>query len=129
MRLVVSYIVIHRRPPSSPHTDTLFPYTSLFRSIEAEASFEERPGLAAIAALDENDSGSFVAFRDDRRKAAGGFGPAKQQVDEEAAFETGHKVPPRRAAMGRWQRQSRSEERRVGKECVSTCRSRWSPYP
>src|SRR3546814_3098621 len=24
--------------------------------------------------------------------------------------------------------QYRSEERRVGKECVSTCRSRWSPY-
>src|SRR3546814_14797711 len=29
---------------------------------------------------------------------------------------TGHRPP--------W----RSEERRVGKECVSTCRSRWSPY-
>src|SRR3546814_3576481 len=27
-------------------------------------------------------------------------------------------------AIGR----DRSEERRVGKECVSTCRSRWSPY-
>src|SRR3546814_17230830 len=26
--------------------------------------------------------------------------------------------------IGLW----RSEERRVGKECVSTCRSRWSPY-
>src|SRR3546814_1045555 len=25
-------------------------------------------------------------------------------------------------------RRQRSEERRVGKECVSTCRSRWSPY-
>src|SRR3546814_2090999 len=25
-------------------------------------------------------------------------------------------------------RPPRSEERRVGKECVSTCRSRWSPY-
>src|SRR3546814_11788835 len=25
-------------------------------------------------------------------------------------------------------RASRSEERRVGKECVSTCRSRWGPY-
>src|SRR3546814_16070781 len=25
-------------------------------------------------------------------------------------------------------RRLRSEERRVGKECVSTCRSRWSPY-
>src|SRR3546814_18202646 len=26
------------------------------------------------------------------------------------------------------QASARSEERRVGKECVSTCRSRWSPY-
>ena len=25
-------------------------------------------------------------------------------------------------------RESRSEERRVGKECRTTCRSRWSPY-
>src|SRR6059058_3628298 len=25
-------------------------------------------------------------------------------------------------------RRKRSEERRVGKECVTTCRSRWSPY-
>src|SRR3546814_17418316 len=25
-------------------------------------------------------------------------------------------------------RRVRSEERRVGKECVSTCRSRWTPY-
>src|SRR3546814_8928458 len=38
-------------------------------------------------------------------------------------------VPPCGKAMTsgaspRW----RSEERRVGKECVSTCRSRWSPY-
>src|SRR3546814_20541113 len=28
----------------------------------------------------------------------------------------------------RYLRAVRSEERRVGKECVSTCRSRWSPY-
>src|SRR3546814_14068045 len=27
-----------------------------------------------------------------------------------------------------WAMNSRSEERRVGKECVRTCRSRWSPY-
>src|SRR3546814_18979357 len=27
-----------------------------------------------------------------------------------------------------FERNPRSEERRVGKECVSTCRSRWSPY-
>src|SRR3546814_6962149 len=41
-----------------------------------------------------------------------------------------------RCATGPWQRSTlslhgsalRSEERRVGKECVSTCRSRWSTY-
>src|SRR3546814_16896842 len=31
-------------------------------------------------------------------------------------------------AMHRVTPELRSEERRVGKECVSTCRSRWSPY-
>src|SRR3546814_7501442 len=33
------------------------------------------------------------------------------------------KPPNSKSRTGR-----RSEERRVGKECVSTCRSRWSPY-
>src|SRR3546814_14398831 len=37
-----------------------------------------------------------------------------------AQFDTG--APRQR------QHPARSEERRVGKECVSTCRSRWSPY-
>src|SRR3546814_15980033 len=32
------------------------------------------------------------------------------------------------AAMARCYAKRRSEERRVGKECVSTCRSRWSPH-
>src|SRR3546814_16680109 len=32
-------------------------------------------------------------------------------------------------AAGEYYLPDRSEERRVGKECVSTCRSRWSPYP
>src|SRR3546814_14992959 len=35
-------------------------------------------------------------------------------------------LPVRRADLADAGR--RSEERRVGKECVSTCRSRWSPY-
>src|SRR3546814_15619350 len=33
-----------------------------------------------------------------------------------------------RMTSGRLKMLLRSEERRVGKECVSTCRSRWSPY-
>src|SRR3546814_10480384 len=36
-------------------------------------------------------------------------------------------LPPVAGAM-RHRGGGRSEERRVGKECVSTCRSRWSPY-
>src|SRR3546814_5218856 len=32
------------------------------------------------------------------------------------------------ALLHELQMTGRSEERRVGKECVSTCRSRWSPY-
>src|SRR3546814_1121181 len=32
------------------------------------------------------------------------------------------------AKVGQAAASVRSEERRVGKECVSTCRSRWSPY-
>ena len=37
----------------------------------------------------------------------------------------------RAEALGYWRcspRTPRSEERRVGKECTATCRSRWSPY-
>src|SRR3546814_20959524 len=33
------------------------------------------------------------------------------------------------AALREESAKGRSEERRVGKECVSTCRSRWSTYP
>src|SRR3546814_7822166 len=45
----------------------------------------------------------------------------------EAAFRTAriYRIPD---GTGEIQRRTRSEERRVGKECVSTCRSRWSPY-
>src|SRR3546814_12029326 len=40
---------------------------------------------------------------------------------------SGHPMDPKVTAVNR-RRTQRSEERRVGKECVSTCRSRWSPY-
>src|SRR3546814_12684961 len=36
---------------------------------------------------------------------------------------------PRTPVIGGTVLDVRSEERRVGKECVRTCRSRWSPYP
>ena len=45
----------------------------------------------------------------------------EQSVEIVPIKTTGDKVQDRALA-------ARSEERRVGKECVSLCRSRWSPY-
>ena len=52
-----------------------------------------------------------------------------------AEIASGHHVPTILTAMflhGSWLHiignMMRSEERRVGKECTATCRSRWSPY-
>src|SRR3546814_7697345 len=39
-----------------------------------------------------------------------------------------HRFLPFHKPNSSWPLSVRSEERRVGKECVSTCRSRWSPY-
>src|SRR3546814_18234887 len=54
-------------------------------------------------------------------------------IGEALAVDTGRRFLAHREVAGavsnirRWARM-RSEERRVGKECVSPCRSRWSPY-
>src|SRR3546814_7350963 len=48
--------------------------------------------------------------------------PAKAGI--QSARRLAHPWVPAFAGMTK----GRSEERRVGKECVSTCRSRWSPY-
>src|SRR3546814_16399376 len=54
----------------------------------------------------------------------------REAVLEEAKAEFDADFPGRTRALPCDLRDAaRSEERRVGKECVSTCRSRWSPYP
>src|SRR3546814_14616219 len=53
-----------------------------------------------------------------RRKHQRTLGHARRHVGDDAQA----------AAAARQIGIDRSEERRVGKECVSTCRSRWSPY-
>src|SRR3546814_15789691 len=66
------------------------------------------------------------------RNDAGIAGRAGAQADNGAvALSSSWPASARRqaAAVRRgWPADQRSEERRVGKECVSTCRSRWSPY-
>src|SRR3546814_15189776 len=95
------------RPPRSTRTDTLFPYTTLFRSF---AELETLPDTRHVHCTGHLDSGERVVVS---------FGPehgALEQKQVELAMREAGDLFPR----------PRSEERRVGKECVSTCRSRWS---
>src|SRR3546814_14449329 len=104
-----------RRPPRSTRTDTLFPYTTLFRSESWSRRGRGRDppdrGLGPGGILSGGGTGhAWHGHRmgGDRRRL---YSPE----------------PPEIAGGGQpWPH--RSEERRVGKECVRTCRSRWSPY-
>src|SRR3546814_11423671 len=96
-----------RRQPRATRTDTLFPYTTLFRSA---SSYINMPLLYP--------DGSCVTLRIDRlsdrfRVSDNGF--AYREIEDLGA---------ERSFAGT----ARSEERRVGKECVSTCRSRWQQH-
>src|SRR3546814_11418369 len=101
-----------RRPPRSTRTDTRFPYTTLFRS---KHQADHCPSLG----LDK-------FCPDERHRDA-----AEQRTGNRLHVESKAFVPLHHAAGGRedmCRENERSEESRVGKECVSTCRSRWSPY-
>src|SRR3546814_13017030 len=107
-----------RRPPRSTRTDTLFPYTTLFRSIGPD---EVEPDGQSRVRLD----------RDSRAKLFGCIYASARPGQKilVIAFEARHPYFGHvSGANGHRGRRFRSEERRVGKECVSTCRSRWSPY-
>src|SRR3546814_15567287 len=110
-----------RRPPISTRTDTLFPYTTLFRSLVF---------TKAHMRIDKSPRGPVTSFL--RRRAA-----------LSALADIGWRVVLLIALMGivllvHWFERdslydgvdgdiSRSEDSRVGKECVSPCRSRGSP--
>src|SRR3546814_19933623 len=100
-----------RRPPRSTRTDTLVPYTTLFRSAvhhQGDGVLLRQAALAAVEQLVLADARGGRLVLDDRLAVLG--------------LDVGHRVGAALVA------DQRSEERRVGKECVSPCRSRWSPY-
>src|SRR3546814_17757568 len=118
------------RPPRSTATYTLSPYTALFRSGERVFS---KIGTAEVATdpMPPNVADTFLMMKPrdawpDPRK------PKEVLIAEiEAAVSTipGNNYEFTQPIEMRFNELiSRSEERRVGKECVSTCRSRWSPY-
>src|SRR3546814_9739390 len=61
---------------------------------------------------------------------AGEHGHRQQHPEarHQAVKQNGRAVDPEPADQHVARAGARSEARRVGKECVSTCRSRWSPY-
>src|SRR3546814_18339090 len=72
----------------------------------------------------ENPAVRYTAGYTQDPKTAGGYTMNWDKFDEGT-------VQPRwlpRSPAVLQERIGRSEERRVGKECVSTCRFRWSPY-
>src|SRR3546814_19496025 len=104
-----------RRPPRSTRTDTLFPYTTLFRSkfgSRKRKSAKSRPG--AIAKLQNwlsekqlNVRQKPIVWRRSRKRLL---------------RPSGRKEKPRKHGLQRFKIANRSEERRGGKECVSECR-------
>src|SRR3546814_14741911 len=109
-----------RRPPVSTRTDTLFPYTTLFRSGEALPQLAQRIGdLQSI----KNGKGLTPQQASTLNGLITLRGQTKARLDA-----PGGALDQFEYATGKSPQPPRSEERRVGKECVSTCRSRWSPY-
>src|SRR3546814_10958547 len=126
-----------RLQPRSTCTDTLFPYTTLFRSgvgdllqehIISPAPTTER--LQSIQRMVADQLGDAIPSEFSANVLqsipvqAGGLYP----ISDVWYIDPGLDSPDRlRTHIEQFAREIRSEERRVGKECVSTCRSRWSP--
>src|SRR3546814_14828107 len=110
-----------RRPPRSTRTETLFPYTPLFRS-----GADELPATAAQRARPQHRAAqvataAFVIAEPREEVLEHGvlsLGVALEAQFREVAFhveDDAGELP-------------RSEASRVGEECVSTCRFRWWMY-
>src|SRR3546814_11730601 len=105
------------RAPARAGKDQASVFLQVQRSRAAEVAGEggitPDDGQAEVAEHDIARAGQSAD-----RRAAAGSADVEDAVDDDAA----------RAGDAAGARQDRSEERRVGKACVSTCRTRWSPY-
>src|SRR3546814_12671468 len=139
------FFLMIRRPPRSTRTDTLFPYTTLFRSdiddnneraVRAKLQFQlsDRFQIKLTADYSRADDAQAPHFAGTAPNNApplgvtllGGTVPTRlRDISSEAD-------PVRRnrfwGLSAHTSYEFRSEERRVGKECVSTFNSRGSPY-
>src|SRR3546814_20613252 len=120
-----------RRPPRSTRTDTLLPYTTLFRSVhygEGQPPFHQIYRVAAehvappavkhgkTLALTGGNRFQIVAARD---QLCGDIGLLRPDLEQQL-----QQIGDKRRILAH---AGKSEARRAGKEGVSTCRSWWSP--
>src|SRR3546814_12385681 len=136
-----------RRPPISTRTDSLFPYTTLFRSarrIDDDEKGDQRRDEQFGQCGDAHPSASVSYATPSRRHAEtsvlrirhaiviGPTPPGTGVIAPAWLAEPSKSTSPTSPSSVRLMPTSitvRSEERRGGQEWVSTCRSRWSPYP
>src|SRR3546814_13700803 len=114
-----------RRPPRSTRTDTLFPYTTLFRSYDSDP--KKNPDAKRFDTLGYDE----VIARNLNVMDTVAFALARDSNLPLRIFDMSQPGVPLRALRGEEigtlvkYGLGRSDERRVGKECVSRCRSRW----
>src|SRR3546814_11567374 len=125
-----------RRPPRSTRTDTLFPFTTLFRS---KLVLEQITALNTTTAGMIDSTGTLLKTQSGEihKQAASSTIPLETlQRAFQNIYDTMDTIDRfKLEALGNMKQtvtvltsevEKRSEERRVGQECVSTCRSRWS---
>src|SRR3546814_16969846 len=118
-----------RRPPRSTRTDTLFPYTTLFRSLRAvDLGGHATLGDVAVGTDRDVQEASVLAGGQrlgpvviDRRRQVGDLDRRAAGPGLAFAVVEAHQ----RVLVGDLERSS--AERRLGDEWVSTCGSRWVP--
>src|SRR3546814_11020497 len=125
-----------RRPPRSTRTDTLFPYTTLFRShaklfrAAAKATGVDDAWLRAIAHAESGFDAKAVSSKGAQGVMQLMPGVATEYGVEDP-FEPAQSISTgaryMKALLRRSHGDRRPEQRRVGKEGVSKSRSRWSP--
>src|SRR3546814_15971667 len=110
-----------RRPPRSTRTDTLFPYTTLFRSLPHDRRRRKERQRAQVGATPPTPA------KPPRPAAArmsnvGDVAPTHERIRMRQYLDL------LRHVLEHGAEKSRTEERRVGKEGVSTGRYRGWPY-
>src|SRR3546814_13933278 len=123
------FFLMIRRPPRSTRTDTLFPYTTLFRSpLRPHQAQPHGPAMTLDRdATPTRPPRTTLAETTLAGTTLAGTTPTGTTPTRGTTNWTGVLFGFLLASLAAFPQFKRSEERRVGKECVSTSRSRWSP--